>query len=141
MGHKELIRRNHTRAWRTTFKSMLKTVTLKRAGTGGDRNPVTGVITGGSPDIEAPINGMFREVDVKLQDGVNIVNTDSKFTVLQIDFKQVIEPVDPLDPAITNILTPLENDYLEDTAGNKWRVIQILNDPTDTFWHLIVRRL
>ena len=130
--HKSLLTRNHTRAWRTTFKSMLKPVTFEREATDSVRNPVTGVETGGTNGILETVSGMFREVDVKIQDGINITNTDSQFTVLQIDLKNTSD---------SSLIRPLENDRLTDSLSNKWRVIQVLNDPTDIFWHLIIRRL
>lgn len=132
LDHRQQLLRDQTRAWRTTYKSMLKAVTIRRKGVDGVFDPVTETYTGGTPDLDIPIKGMFREVDTDLQDGVNIVNTDSKFTVLQND---LLNPSDSL-PA-----RPLENDRVIDHLNQEWRVLRFMNDPTEVYWHLIIRRV
>lgn len=137
LDHKQQSLREQTRAWKTTFRSMLKPVTIKRKGVDGVFDPETETYTGGEPDLEIPINGMFREVDTDLQDGVNIVNTDSKLTVLQHELVKE----DPLNPPETIPVRPLENDKVIDHLSQQWRVLSVMNDPTEVYWHLVIRRV
>lgn len=121
---KEQVKYEMSRAWLRTYYTSLKDVTLKQIGTDGAYDPVTETYTGGSPDVEVPVKGMFRKLKKSLKDNENISNTDSMFTILQSDIVEI----------------PTVNDSIVDSTPCTWRVVDVLEDTTNVFWNLIVRR-
>lgn len=131
LTHKQQLLTSQTQARNTTFKDMYKTVTYGRSATDGVFDAVTETYTGGSPPLSETLQGMFRKVKTDLQDGVNIVNTDSMLSILQAEMKT----------STGTLITPLENDTVLDPDGKTWRVVRVLEDPAEVFWQLIIRRV
>lgn len=113
------------RAWLRTFYTSLKDVTYHRDSINGVLDPVTETYTGGDPVISVPVKGMFRKLKKSLQDGENITNSDVRFTILQTDLPTV---------------TPTVNDKIIDSDLCEWRVLDTMEDTTDVFHNLILRR-
>lgn len=122
---KDQVQYEMARAWLRTFHTSLKDVTYHRDSINGVLDPVTETYIGGDPAIDEPVKGMFRKLGKALKDYENITNSDVKFTILRTDLPSV---------------TPTVNDKIIDSGLCEWRVLEVLEDTTDVFYNLILRR-
>jgi len=106
------------------LRSMRADYSHSRESQGGTYDPVTETRTGGSGGFLSTLNGILRKPQRKIVDGINITNDMSQLTVLQ----RTVENV----PAI--------NDMVGDGDAVDYRVVRILKDPANVFYHLILER-
>lgn len=120
---REDVRREMTRAWLREFSTLRKEVVFQRE---GNFDPV---LETKSLLLDETVKGIFRKIEQELQDGVNITNKDSKFTILQ---QELVNSVDQ------TLVIPKENDIIL-YNNDKWRVLAVKEDSANIFWNLIIR--
>lgn len=106
------------------LRSMRAVYSHSRPDSGGSYDPVTETTTGGSGGFSSTLDGILRDVQRKIVDGVNITNDMSMLTVLQSQVENV----------------PEINDSVGDDDSVNYRVVEVRQDPAKVFYNLILKR-
>jgi len=108
----------------TKFADLVKPAVFIKPGTGGTQDPITGVVTGGSPPIVNSAGTIREDYTAREVDGQKIQVNDFKLLVRAQELT--------LDPRTDSVTVAFD--------GNSCNIINASKDAADAVWTLQVRK-